>query len=101
MLAVPGLACPACRSELRTEGEAELICDACGASYPVVDGIPSFIPGPPGARPSRHQLTILLSGHTQQGRLDRLLSALHEELRSLEIDHELMVLDTGATYGRA
>src|SRR2546428_6031915 len=101
MLAVPGLACPASRSELRTDGEADLICAACGASYPVVDGIPSFIPGPPGARPSRHQLTILISAHTQQSRLDYLLSALREELRSLGIDHELIVMDSGATYGRA
>jgi len=101
MLAVPGLACPACRGDLRMDGEAELICGVCAAGYPVVDGIPSFIHGSPGARPSRHQLTILISAHAQQGRLDRLLSALQEELRSLGIDHELMVMHTGATYGRA
>src|SRR2546423_248325 len=33
MLPVPGLACPACRSDLRLEGEARLICDACGGTY--------------------------------------------------------------------
>ena len=43
MLPVPGLACPACRSDLRMDGEARVICEACGGTYPVFDGIPSFV----------------------------------------------------------
>src|SRR6266851_2299699 len=136
MQPVPGLACPACRSELRTDGEAKLICDACGASYPVFDGIPSFVvpsphPDPPphagegndpllppqagegkvldGGRDRRPQLTVLVSSpHPDIARepggkedFDGLLNALRQELRSLGIEYELIVLDTGSTYGRA
>jgi uncharacterized protein YbaR (Trm112 family) len=84
MHAVPGLACPACRRELRAEGEAKLSCDGCGVTYPVLDGIPSFVPGPPDARPSRCQLTALIPAFNQAVQLDRLLPALRQELRSLE-----------------
>jgi uncharacterized protein YbaR (Trm112 family) len=36
------LACPACLGDLRLE-EAQLVCAACGHSYPIVDGIPVLI----------------------------------------------------------
>jgi dolichol-phosphate mannosyltransferase len=97
MHAVPGLACPACRRELRAEGEAKLSCDGCGVTYPVLDGIPSFVPGPPDARPSRCQLTALIPAFNQAVQLDRLLPALRQELRSLEISHQLLVVDGGST----
>jgi len=101
MIAVPGLACPACRKELRTDGEATLTCDTCSVSYPVFDGIPSFVPLAPGGRPSRHQLSVLVSARNEGAPLDRVLAALRQELRSLAIDHELIVMDSGSTYGRA
>src|SRR5438128_735965 len=101
MIAVPGLACPACRKELRTDGEATLSCDTCSVSYPVFDGIPSFVPLAPGGRPSRHQLSVLVSARNDGAPLDRVLAALRQELRSLAIDHELIVMDSGSTYGRA
>src|SRR5713101_1390413 len=98
MQPVPGLACPACRSELRTDGEAMLICDACGASYPVFDGIPSFVaptlPSPAsGGGDRRPQLTVLVSSpHSAIARerggeeyFDGLLDALRLELRSLGV----------------
>src|SRR5256885_12387838 len=104
MLPVPGLACPACRSDLRLEGEARLICDACGGTYPVFDGIPSFVaptlPSPKGEQGP--QLTVLIPsphpdlpppGGSRKG--DQLLSALRQELRSLAIDPELIVMDNG------
>src|SRR5437899_3136172 len=58
MHAVPGLACPACRGDLRADGESSLSCQGCAAVYPILDGIPSFVPAPtptvaaelPGAR---------------------------------------------------
>lgn len=36
------LACPDCRQRLRHEGEA-YHCDSCGRTFPVRDGIPSFV----------------------------------------------------------
>jgi uncharacterized protein YbaR (Trm112 family) len=36
------LACPACRAELREEGD-RLVCSACGLRYPVRDGIPILL----------------------------------------------------------
>ena len=111
MQPVPGLACPACRSELRTDGEARLICEACGASYPVFDGIPSFVaPGPHPDPPSGGiDLTVLVSSPhpalpRERGRdedFSALLDALRQELRSLGIEYELIAMDAGLTYGRA
>jgi len=36
------LACPACLGALRAE-ESNVVCTACGRSYPLVDGIPVLI----------------------------------------------------------
>ena len=36
------LACPACKTKVRLEGE-ELICDSCGRRYPIEDGIPIML----------------------------------------------------------
>ena len=109
MHAVPGLACPACRGDLRAGGEASLSCDACGASYPVFDGIPSFIgPTPPSPKAGGdHSLTVLISTphpdpfpKRAREKMEPLLVSLRQELGSLAIDHELIVLDAGSTYGR-
>lgn len=40
------LACPACRAEVRLEGEApkeRIVCTSCGKRYPVRDGIPIML----------------------------------------------------------
>ncbi len=39
------LACPACRGDLSLEA-SHLDCEACGRSYPIVDGIPVLIAEP-------------------------------------------------------
>jgi hypothetical protein len=36
------LACPACRGDLRIDGE-RVVCESCGRGYPIVDGIPVLI----------------------------------------------------------
>jgi uncharacterized protein YbaR (Trm112 family) len=41
--ALASYVCPACKGELAI-GEDELTCPACGICYPIVDGIPDFIP---------------------------------------------------------
>src|ERR1700686_3518142 len=113
MVAVAGLACPACRSDLQPNGELSLICDTCGARYPVFDGIPSFVapsahPDPPpragegkAIRGGGKDLTVLVSSPHPAVPAERLLTALRQELGSLAIDYELIVMDTGETYGRA
>jgi dolichol-phosphate mannosyltransferase len=101
MQAIAGLACPACRGDLRTDGEARLTCESCQASYPVFEGIPSFIPAPPATRRSLYQLSVVIPAMNEASNLDLLLPALHQELRSLEIPHELLVVDGGSSDGTA
>ncbi len=36
------LACPACKSEVRLEGD-RLVCAQCGRRYPIRDGIPIML----------------------------------------------------------
>lgn len=36
------LACPACRAEVRLEGE-RIVCTSCGLRYPIRDGIPILL----------------------------------------------------------
>jgi SAM-dependent methyltransferase len=40
------LVCPGCRGNLR-RADAQLVCDACGASFGHVRGVPAFVPQPP------------------------------------------------------
>jgi dolichol-phosphate mannosyltransferase len=100
MHAVPGLACPACRGDLRADGELTLTCQACASVYPVLDGIPSFMPAPASDRPSRYQLTVVIPALNQSSNPDRLLPALRRELQSLEISHEVLQ-PVGPGYGAA
>src|SRR6266581_2670369 len=99
MHAVPGLACPGCRGDLRADGETTLTCDGCATVYPILDGIPSFVPAAAGGRPSRYGLTVLIPAFNQ-GDLDDLLPSLHRELRSLEISYEILQ-PSGPGYGAA
>ena len=43
----PGYVCPKCRGALREIPDG-LACEACGASYPIQEGIPDFLEGNPG-----------------------------------------------------
>ena len=36
------LACPACRAEVRMEGD-RIVCTACGLRFPIRDGIPILL----------------------------------------------------------
>jgi SAM-dependent methyltransferase len=107
MHAVPGLACPACRGDLRADGDASLTCEACGAGYPILDGIPSFVPGLETPTPTlphergreRPDLTALIVAANQPGNPDGILPALQQALRSLEITHELVVIEQGSAGG--
>src|SRR2546423_601249 len=89
MHAVPGLACPGCRGDLRADGEASLICEDCGAVYPILDGIPSFIPTsalPRGRGSDRPDLTVVIPATNRASDLDQLLAAYRREaLTALEL----------------
>lgn len=79
------------------DGEATLSCESCGIRYPVLDGIPSFVRAQPARRQSRYDLTVLIPARNQAVHLERLLPALRDEVRSLEISHQLLVVDRGST----
>jgi dolichol-phosphate mannosyltransferase len=97
MEAIDGLACPACHGDLRADGEAQLSCERCRATYPLFEGIPSFIPAPASGGPAAYQLTVIIPALDEAGNLDQLLPALQAELASLEITHEVIVVDGGST----
>ena len=104
MHAVPGLACPGCRSDLRQDGDASLTCEGCATVYPILDGIPSFV-APTATLPrerarERLDLTVVIPALNQAGQLDELLPALQRELRSLEISYEVLQ-PSGPGYGAA
>jgi uncharacterized protein YbaR (Trm112 family) len=40
--AVAGIACPACRGDLRVDAD-RVVCTKCSHRYPIVDGIPVLI----------------------------------------------------------
>src|SRR2546425_3949383 len=101
MQAIPGLACPACRGDLRPDSETGLTCAACHRSYPVFEGIPSFVPSPSPDRSTLCQLTVLVPALNEAANLQELLPSIQRELQSLDIDHELIVVDGGSTDGTA
>src|SRR5438094_297685 len=100
MHAIPGLACPACRGDLRPGSEV-LTCAACHRTYPVCEGIPSFIPSPAPDRSTLCQLTVVVPALNEAANLKELLPSIQRELESLDIDHELLVVDGGSTDGTA
>lgn len=58
------LACPTCRSELRS-GEAALLCTGCRRSYPLLDGVPVVLPEQREVRvaPADHASNIVGPDH--------------------------------------
>src|SRR2546428_9381103 len=101
MQAIPGLACPACRGDLRQDRQSVRSCAACHRSYPVFEGIPSFVPSPSTDRSTLCQLTVLVPALNEAANLKELLPSIQRELQSLDIDHELIVVDGGSTDGTA
>src|SRR2546429_7283648 len=101
MQTIPGLACPACRGDLRPDSETGLACTSCQRSYPVFEDIPSFIPSPVPDRSTLCQLTVLVPALNEAANLQELLPSIRRELQSLGIDHELLVVDGGSTDGTA
>src|SRR2546426_10504741 len=101
MQAIPGLACPACRGDLGPDSQSVLTCAACHRSYPVFEGIPSFVPSPSTDRSTLCQLTVLVPALNEAANLKELLPSIQRELQSLDIDHELIVVDGGSTDGTA
>lgn len=95
------LACPACRMPL-VVAEGPFTCESCGATYPVLDGIPRFVPSEEyassfGFEWHRHPATQLdsVSGTTRSADT----FAAKTGLGSNELDGRL-VLDVGVGSGR-
>src|SRR3989304_7884123 len=55
----PGYVCPKCRGALREIPDG-LACEACGASYPIQEGIPDFLEGNPGTADGRPRRTTAI-----------------------------------------
>ncbi len=97
---IPGLACVVCHGPLEPDSDRQLRCGACRRGYPVVDGIPSFllevVSETPGADCA---LTVMIPALDEADSLDRLLPNLRRALQSLEISHEVLVVDGGSQDG--
>ncbi len=83
---IPGLACPACHHPLGPVAGSSLTCASCQARYPVVDGIPSFVPGGgPDDEPSEgSELSVIVLG--SQGSVD---PGLLDEIARLGVTHDV------------
>ena len=93
MLAIDGLACPACRGDLQADGEAQLICQGCQATYPLFEGIPSFIPAPTRDRPASYQLTVVIPALNEAQNLPLVLIHIPPWV------HEVLLVDGQSTDG--
>jgi dolichol-phosphate mannosyltransferase len=96
--AIPGLACPACRQGLASETDRELRCVGCRRTYPVLDGIPSFAGGGRllARAPRTCRLSVVIPALDEAESLRRLLPALGDQLKALDIAYEVMVVDGGS-----
>jgi len=94
------LVCPACQEALQLDGDQ--LCCACGRRYPVVGGIPRFVPDDGYARSfsfewDRHRRTQLDSARGDQKSLDEFRSKLGLDADDLR---GKLVLDAGCGVGR-
>lgn len=89
---IPGLACPRCHGSLAPV-ESSLRCQGCGSTYPVIDGIPSFVPAAPATAAVENgvELTVVLDG--PGGSTSDARAALDHVLRELGI---VAAIESGA-----
>ena len=88
---IVGLACPRCHGSLETRADA-LYCRHCQVSYPVLDGIPSFVSEVPAPRSADSvDLSIVLLSGTE-GSAER-VSRIEEEVKPLGVSHEVLFVD--------
>jgi len=98
---IPGLACPACHHPLGPVTGSSTACGSCQQRYPVVDGIPSFMPGDSADRPPSEaiELSVILLG--SEGTID---PALLDEIARLGISYDIAeaeAADVGSALQRS
>ncbi len=88
---IPGLVCPACLKPLQT-GPDRLRCGGCGADYPLLNGIPSFVPKVAPAPVVHCELSVVLPQWTSAD-LDQVLPRLRSALASLGVTSEVIAVE--------
>ena len=89
-------ACPRCRGPLSVQSEGDS-CRSCGASFPVLDGVPCFEkPAPPPDDPDAPGLSIVIPALNEEANIPRVLADVRGVLSSLGIRSEVCVVDGGS-----
>lgn len=87
---------PCHRAKLKLEGE-RLVCTQSGTAYPVIDGIPSLVPGESNTRPAAQEdlcdVSVLVMARDEGGNIGRLLNSTREVLEDIGATFELLVID--------
>ena len=91
---IAGLVCPGCHGDLASTQADLLCCPRCLGRYPLVDGIPSFVPGGPRASTASDSvdLTVLLVSPSEDS-MAGLVARLQAQMADLNIRHELLPID--------
>ena len=91
---IAGLVCPGCHGDLASTQADLLCCPRCLGRYPLVDGIPSFVPGGPRASTASDSvdLTVLLVSPSEDS-MAGLVARLQTQMADLNIRHELLPID--------
>ncbi|MBT3392120.1 MAG: methyltransferase domain-containing protein [Chloroflexi bacterium] len=86
--------CPDCGGSFQPDGDARLVCAACGQTTPVVGGTPMFTPAPENINPSEKQERSPELGTPWRQENWRFLARQLEE-----IPPDALILDVGAGRG--
>src|SRR5919204_2803465 len=94
------LACPRCHASLTQPGQGFLTCPRCAMSYPVTDGIPSFVEAASQeAERASLELSVIIPALNEAANLARVLPELSRTLSQLGVSYEVVVVDGGSTDG--
>src|SRR5919201_1263767 len=99
---IVALACPRCHASLTQPGQRLLSCPGCAATYPIVDGIHSFVESAsPKADSTSVELSVIIPALNEAANLTRVLPELSSTLSQIGVSYEVVVVDGGSTDGTA
>src|ERR671937_1202166 len=99
---VVALVCPRCHAPLTQPRQRLLSCPGCAATYPIVDGIHSFVESAsPKADSTSVELSVIIPALNEAANLGRVLPELSSTLSQLGVSYEVVVVDGGSTDGTA